>query len=124
MPESTDSSGFWFMDGHITIHLSKATNADGISIVEHLLPGGFGPPLHIHRGEDETFYVLVGGFRFKQGGAADLAARYIFGQDQRWKLAVNVNNLFDRTFVAQCTGAAFCFYGARREVLASLGVRW
>ena len=63
-------------------------------------------------------------FKVRDRTVADLAARYIFGQDQRWKLAVNVNNLFDRTFVAQCTGAAFCFYGARREVLASLGVRW
>ncbi len=54
----------------------------------------------------------------------DAAIRYDFGRDSRWRLAVNANNLFDRTFVAQCTGAAFCFYGARREVLASLGVRW
>ena len=55
---------------------------------------------------------------------ADAAVRYNFGRDSRWRLAVNANNLFDRTFVAQCTGADFCFYGARREVLASLGVRW
>ena len=54
----------------------------------------------------------------------DAAVRYDFGRDARWRLAVNANNLLDRTFVAQCTGANFCFYGARREVLASLGVRW
>lgn len=54
----------------------------------------------------------------------DLAVRYDFGRDLRWRLAVNVNNLFDRTYVAQCTGPDFCFYGNRREVLASLGVRW
>lgn len=69
MPESTAPDGFWFMNGHITIHLSKAANADGISIVEHLLPAGFGPPSHIHRDEDETFYVLEGEFRFKQAEA-------------------------------------------------------
>ena len=69
LSESTESNGFWFMDGHITIHLSQAANADGISIVAHLLPGGFGPPLHIYRDEDETFYILEGEFRFKQGGA-------------------------------------------------------
>ncbi|MGI4953750.1 MAG: hypothetical protein ACRYGM_18255, partial [Janthinobacterium lividum] len=63
-------------------------------------------------------------FKVRDRTLADLAARYTFGPDQRWKLAVNVNNLFDRTFVAQCTGASFCYYGARREVLASLGVRW
>lgn len=67
MIESIEANGFWFMNGHITIHLSKATNADGITIVEHLLPAGFGPPFHVHRNEDETFYVLDGEFRFKQG---------------------------------------------------------
>lgn len=63
-------------------------------------------------------------FRVGDHTLADLGVRYKFGRDQRWQLAVNVNNLFDRTFVAQCTGASFCYYGARREVLASLGVRW
>ena len=63
-------------------------------------------------------------FKVRDRTLADLAVRYNFGRDDRWKLAVNVNNLFDRTFVAQCSGASFCYYGARREVLASLGVRW
>ena len=63
-------------------------------------------------------------FRVPDRTLVDLAVRYDFGRDTRWRLAVNVNNLFDRTFVAQCTGANFCFYGARREVLASLGVRF
>ena len=69
LPESAGSNGFWFMSGHVTIHLFKAANPDGISIIEHLLPAGFGPPFHIHRDEDETFYVLEGEFRFKQGEA-------------------------------------------------------
>lgn len=67
MSERTESNGFWFMNGHVTIHLSKTANADGISVTEHLLPVGFGPPLHIHRNEDETFYVLEGELRYKQG---------------------------------------------------------
>lgn len=69
LPESTGSNSLWFMTGHVTIHLSKDANADGISIIEHLLPTGFGPPFHIHRDEDETFYILEGEFRFKQGEA-------------------------------------------------------
>lgn len=69
LSESAGFNGLWFMNGHVTIHLAKAANADGISLIEHLLPGGFGPPLHIHREEDETFYILEGEFRFKQGEA-------------------------------------------------------
>lgn len=67
MSENAGSNSLWFMNGYVAIRLPKAANADSISIIEHLLPGGFGPPLHIHRDEDETFYVLEGEFRFKQG---------------------------------------------------------
>ena len=63
-------------------------------------------------------------FKVPDRTLADAAVRYDFGRDSRWRLAVNANNLFDRTFVARCDGADFCYYGARREVLASLGVRW
>ena len=63
-------------------------------------------------------------FKVRDRTLADLAVRYVFGQDLRWKAALNINNVFDRTFVAQCSGASFCYYGARREVLASVGVRW
>jgi iron complex outermembrane receptor protein len=63
-------------------------------------------------------------FKVSDHTLVDAAVRYNFGQDLRWRLALNANNLFDRTFVAQCSGASFCYYGARREVLASLGVRW
>ena len=63
-------------------------------------------------------------FKVPDRTLVDLAVRYDFGREQRWRLSVNANNLFDRTFVAQCSGADFCYYGARREVLASLGVRW
>jgi quercetin dioxygenase-like cupin family protein len=67
LSENSEPNSLWFMNGHVTIHLSKTANADGISITEHLLPAGFGPPFHIHRDEDETFYVLEGEFRFKHG---------------------------------------------------------
>lgn len=33
----------------------------------HLSPGWTGPPQHIHRGHDETFYVVTGTVRFTSG---------------------------------------------------------
>ena len=63
-------------------------------------------------------------FKVRDRTLADLAVRYVFGRDLRWQSALNINNVFDRTYVAQCSGADFCYYGSRREVLASLGVRW
>lgn len=43
------------------------------------------------------------------------------------KLSVNATNLFDTTYVSQCTVQAFdnaCVYGLRRQVLATLRYRW
>jgi mannose-6-phosphate isomerase-like protein (cupin superfamily) len=62
-----EASSFWFLNGHVSIHLSKEANGDGISMIEHLLPRDFGPPFHIHHDEDETFYLLEGEVRFKRG---------------------------------------------------------
>ncbi len=38
---------------------------DGISVLEHRVPHGFSPPLHLHRAEDEVLHVLEGEFRVK-----------------------------------------------------------
>ncbi len=57
----------WFVNGRIHIHVSRHDTADGLSIVEHHLPLGFGPPLHVHRDEDEFFHIIEGLFRFQLG---------------------------------------------------------
>jgi iron complex outermembrane receptor protein len=41
-----------------------------------------------------------------------------------WRGAVNVSNLFDKTYVAQCSNDRQCFYAERRKVTASLTYRW
>ncbi len=43
------------------------------------------------------------------------------------KLSVNATNLFDKTYVSQCTAQAYdnaCVYGLRRQVVATLRYRW
>jgi quercetin dioxygenase-like cupin family protein len=55
----------WFMNAYLKIILSKRVSAAGISVIEHKMLEGFGPPLHVHNDEDETFYILEGRFRFK-----------------------------------------------------------
>jgi len=48
--------------------------AGRIGLVEcSLVPGWGGPPQHIHREHDETFYVLTGTVRFTSGGDARIA---------------------------------------------------
>lgn len=58
----------------------------------------------------------------------DAALRYDLGVlGGRWQdatLALNVNNLFDRDYVAICTRATRCYFGAPRTVMATLTYRW
>lgn len=47
--------------------MSEATGGQYSVIVSTTPPGG-GPPRHVHRNEDEMFYVLEGEFEFYSGG--------------------------------------------------------
>jgi quercetin dioxygenase-like cupin family protein len=51
-----------------TIRLSHAGEADGIAVIEHLLPCGYAPPLHVHLNQDEVFHVLAGRICVEVGG--------------------------------------------------------
>lgn len=50
------------------IRTSAKSNADGIAIIEHKLPFGYAPPLHVHKTQDEFFHILRGRIRFEVGG--------------------------------------------------------
>jgi iron complex outermembrane recepter protein len=43
---------------------------------------------------------------------------------QNWRAALNVINIADTTYVANCSSAAACFYGDRRRATASLSYKW
>ncbi|MEO7240484.1 MAG: TonB-dependent siderophore receptor [Sphingomicrobium sp.] len=41
-----------------------------------------------------------------------------------WRFAINGSNIFDKTYVARCSGPAGCTYGAGRQVIATLTKRF
>jgi iron complex outermembrane receptor protein len=41
-----------------------------------------------------------------------------------WRAGVNVSNLFDKTYVSECSNTAYCLYGVGRTVLATLRISW
>ena len=55
----------WFTTARLTIHLSQKDNADGLTLIEHHMVEGFAVPLHVHRDEDESFYILQGEVRMQ-----------------------------------------------------------
>jgi quercetin dioxygenase-like cupin family protein len=64
---------FWFANTWVTIRRPSSSGADGVSIMEHHLPYGDSPPMHLHHGEDEVFHVLEGEMRFKLGSEEQVA---------------------------------------------------
>jgi quercetin dioxygenase-like cupin family protein len=58
---------YWWQGSLIKIKARAADTEGALGVVEGTFPEGFGPPLHVHRREDEAFYVIDGEIRVRQG---------------------------------------------------------
>ena len=56
-----------------TVKATGETTGGRVAVIEHLAPRGAGSPLHVHRREDEWFYVLEGELTFWVGGQVIVA---------------------------------------------------
>jgi mannose-6-phosphate isomerase-like protein (cupin superfamily) len=64
---------FWFKGTLVNVRLSWNTGEDRVSVVEHYMPYGESPPLHVHRNEDEVFHILEGRMRIRIDGKDSVA---------------------------------------------------
>jgi mannose-6-phosphate isomerase-like protein (cupin superfamily) len=60
MATLTETRDIWFLGCLATVHLSGEDTNGRFSLVEMLAPHGEQPPLHVHRDDDEGFYVIEG----------------------------------------------------------------
>ncbi|SRR5579884_853930 len=51
--------------GPLTFKARAAQTGGAMTVLENVIPPGQGPPLHVHTGEDEAWYVLEGHLRFQ-----------------------------------------------------------
>jgi iron complex outermembrane receptor protein len=51
----------------------------------------------------------------------DVGAHYDI---EKWRLALNVNNLFNREYISYCTASVICYWGATRTVLGTARYQW
>ena len=58
----------WFIDNLARIHVDGESSGGELALVELVGREGDMPPLHVHRVEDETFYVLEGRMSLHVGG--------------------------------------------------------
>ncbi len=64
---SVRQDAFWWQGSLMTIRARARDTGGALGVVDASFYGGFGPPLHVHRREDEALYVLEGLIRFRQG---------------------------------------------------------
>uniref|UniRef100_UPI0031DA2C3C hypothetical protein n=1 Tax=Achromobacter sp. TaxID=134375 RepID=UPI0031DA2C3C len=47
-----------------------------------------------------------------------------WGRLKGMQVALNVQNLFDKEYIASCSGESWCWFGYQRSIKASLRYRW
>jgi quercetin dioxygenase-like cupin family protein len=63
-----EGEAFWAVDGALTTVKANGESTGGrLAIIEDLAQAGEGTPLHVHRDDDESFYVLEGDVTFWLG---------------------------------------------------------
>jgi quercetin dioxygenase-like cupin family protein len=71
----------WFLGGLTTIKASGDQTDGRVAVTENWAPRGHGSPLHVHRQEDEWFYVISGELTFWVDGQVTTAAAgsFVYG---------------------------------------------
>lgn len=60
-----EGEAFWGIDGSLWTSKATAEQTGGkFALIEELAPAGEGTPFHVHREDDETFYILEGELTF------------------------------------------------------------
>ncbi|HET7093447.1 MAG TPA: quercetin 2,3-dioxygenase [Thermomicrobiales bacterium] len=62
-----EGDGYWFLGTLMTVKAGEAQTGGAFTLIEQIAPAGFGPPPHVHRAEDEAFYILDGELRVTCG---------------------------------------------------------
>jgi quercetin dioxygenase-like cupin family protein len=71
----------WFLGALGTIKSAAETTDGRVAVLEFLWPQGGGSPLHVHRNEDEWFYVIEGELTIWVGGDVVVApaGSFVYG---------------------------------------------
>jgi mannose-6-phosphate isomerase-like protein (cupin superfamily) len=70
---TVDGQTIWFGNNRLTLKATAATTGGLFALWEALAPPGDSPALHVHRADDESFFVIEGRLRFRCGDR-DIAA--------------------------------------------------
>ena len=66
--EGRDGRPIYVLGGDVTIKISSRDTAGAFAVFEGRTRPLEGPPLHLHRDQDESWYILEGEYRFEVDG--------------------------------------------------------
>jgi len=62
-----ETAARWFLGCRVWTRAVAGQTRGSLGVIEQIVPPGLGSPYHVHRREDEAFYVLEGAIRFFSG---------------------------------------------------------
>ena len=65
--EPGEGQPIWFLRNRMTLKATAETTGGAFGLLETVIAPRFSPPLHVHHGEDESFYVIEGVLTMKCG---------------------------------------------------------
>ena len=65
--QANEGEAIWYTAARVTLKATNESTGGALSLVEVLAPPDFAAPWHVHRRDDEMFYILDGSFLFKCG---------------------------------------------------------
>jgi quercetin dioxygenase-like cupin family protein len=63
----SEQEAIWFLGAVVKVRAGGATTGGQLAVLEHLGQRGYGSPVHSHRQDEETFFVLEGELRVETG---------------------------------------------------------
>jgi mannose-6-phosphate isomerase-like protein (cupin superfamily) len=63
-----EGEAIWFLNSRMTVKASGESTNGAFGLTEAVVPPGFSPPLHVHRREEECFYIIEGEMTIQCGG--------------------------------------------------------
>jgi quercetin dioxygenase-like cupin family protein len=79
--QQSEGDARWFLGALVTIKSTGEQTGGRVAVAETWAPRGHGSPLHVHRQEDEWFYVLSGELTFWVDGRVITATEgsFVYG---------------------------------------------
>jgi uncharacterized cupin superfamily protein len=62
-----EGQALWFLGTLLRVKATAEQTGGAFGLIDNVLPAGFASPYHMHRNEDESFYVVEGEMTFYVG---------------------------------------------------------